>query len=83
MFKNKQDTLSNGQHSIYGVAYSQFARLDNEMIYSYPLDKKKSLHARLQAGAGIPYGNTKTSLPYDYAFLQEARMITEGGGHAL
>ena len=69
MFKNRQDTLSNGQHSIYGVAYSQFARLDNEMIYSYPLDKKKSLHARLQAGAGIPYGNTKTSLPYDYAFF--------------
>jgi len=69
MFKNRQDTLSNGQHSIYGVAYSQFARLDNEMIYSYPLDKKKSLHARFQAGAGIPYGNTKTSLPYDYAFF--------------
>ncbi len=69
LFKNRQDTLSNGQYSIFSVAYSQFARLDNEMIYSYPMSNKKSVHARLQAGIGIPYGNTKTSLPYDYAFF--------------
>ena len=69
IFKSYQDTLANGQRSIFGVAYSQFTRLDNELICSYPLGKKKSLNGRMQLGAGIPHGNTKTSLPYDYAFF--------------
>lgn len=68
-FKKYQDTLINGQRSIFGVAYSQFTRLDNELICSYPLGKRKSLNGRLQLGAGVPYGNTNTSLPYDYAFF--------------
>jgi hypothetical protein len=68
-FRKYQDTLSNGQYGIFGVAYSQFTRLDNELICSYPFGKKKSLNGRLQVGAGIPYGNTETSLPYDYAFF--------------
>lgn len=69
MFKGSQDTITGGQYSIFGVGYSEFARLDNEMIYSLPLPFKTSLHARLQVGAGLPYGNTVTSLPYDYGFF--------------
>lgn len=68
MFKAYQDTI-NGQHAIFGIGYSQFARLDNEVIVSNPLGKKKSIHARMQIGGGVPYGNTKTSLPYDYSFF--------------
>jgi outer membrane protein assembly factor BamA len=68
-FKKYQDTLANGQLSIFGVAYSQFTRIDNELICSYPLGKEKSVNGRFQLGAGIPYGNTETSLPYDYAFF--------------
>jgi outer membrane protein insertion porin family len=68
MFKDRQDTTTNGQRSIFGVGYSQFARLDNEIIISNPVGKGKSLHGHLQIGAGIPYGNTTTSLPYDYSF---------------
>jgi len=66
---SKKDTNANGQRQIFGVGYSQFARLDNEFIVGYPLDKKKSLHFRFVAGGGLPYGNTKTSLPYDYSFF--------------
>lgn len=69
-FKSTQlvDT-STGQRTVFGVSYSQFARLDNELISGYTFTKKLSIHARLQAGAGLPYGNTKTSLPYDYSFF--------------
>jgi outer membrane protein assembly factor BamA len=69
LFKNRQDTLENGQHTIFGVGYSQFARLDNDVIVSNPIGKKNSVHGRLLLGAGIPYGNTVTSLPYDYSFF--------------
>ncbi len=69
MFQRYQDTLSNGQFTFYGVAYSQFVRLDNNIIISNPLGKNKSFHARLQFGGGLPYGNTTTSLPYDYSFF--------------
>ena len=69
MFKNFQDTLANGQHTIFGVGYSQFTRLDNELIISQPVGKEKSFNFRFNAGGGIPYGNTTTSLPYDYSFF--------------
>jgi outer membrane protein assembly factor BamA len=69
LFKGSQDTTATGQRKIFGVGYSQFARLDNEIIVSNPIGRKKSIHARLQFGGGIPYGNTKTSLPYDYSFF--------------
>lgn len=69
MFKKYQDTTQTGQRTIFGVGYSQFARLDNEIILSNPIGKKKSIHGRIQIGAGLPYGNTKTSLPYDYSFF--------------
>ena len=36
---------------------------------SNPIGKKKSLHARFQFGGGKPYGNSTTSMPYDYSFF--------------
>jgi hypothetical protein len=69
LFKTNQDTISGGQHAIFGVGYSQFVRLDNEAIYSYPFQRKTSIHSRIQIGGGLPYGNTVTSLPYDYGFF--------------
>ncbi len=62
------DTATN-QKMFLGVPYSQFARLDNEVIIGYPLDKKSSLNFRFTAGAGLPYGNKNPSLPYDYGFF--------------
>ena len=70
-FSSIQDTVSSGlgQKAFLGVPYSQFARLDNVLIISNPLNREQSLNYRLQVGAGIPYGNSKTSLPYDYSFF--------------
>ena len=69
LFKKFQDTLPNGQYAISGIGYSQFSRLDNELIFSKPLGKEQSLNFRIEAGAGVPYGNNHTSLPYDYSFF--------------
>ena len=69
LFSKYQDTLDNGQYAVNGVAYSQFIRFDNEFVYSKPLGKERSIHFRFIAGGGLPYGNTVTSLPYDYSFF--------------
>ncbi|PHR28176.1 MAG: hypothetical protein COA38_12555 [Fluviicola sp.] len=69
LFDNYLDTLDDGQRKIFGVAYAQFLRLDNELIVSQPLGKEHSLHFKVNAGAGLPYGNSTHSLPYDYSFF--------------
>lgn len=69
LFKDYQDTLLNGQRGILGVGYSQFTRIDNELIFSKPLGKEMSFNFHAVVGGGLPYGNTKTSLPYDYSFF--------------
>jgi outer membrane protein assembly factor BamA len=68
-FRNYQDTIDNGQYALAGVAYSQFARIDNELIFSKPLGKERSFNLKFLAGGGLPYGNTSTSMPYDYSFF--------------
>ncbi len=67
-FKNRQDTL-NGQYLLRKQPYSQFLRIDNQMIVSKRLVNKASLHMRMHAGAGVSYGNSKTAMPYDYSFF--------------
>lgn len=69
LFKRYQDTNSVGQRTIFGVGYSQFLRLDNEVIYAQPIGKKHSFNMRFLAGVGMPYGNTNLALPYDYGFF--------------
>ncbi len=69
LFKKSQGFNDLGQRTIFGLGYSQFSRLDNDLIFAQPIGKKKSLNMRFLIGAGIPYGNTLTSLPYDYGFF--------------
>ena len=69
LFKKYQDTTDNGQKAIFGIGYAQFARMENELIVSKPLRKEKSFNFKIDIGAGIPYGNTATSMPYDYSFF--------------
>jgi outer membrane protein insertion porin family len=68
-FKNHLDTNATGQYQWFGLPYTQFARVDNEFIFSYPVFKKQSVHFRALAGAGVPVGNSKVSMPYDYSFF--------------
>ncbi len=68
-FHAKDDTLANGSFAINGLQYSQFLRSDNELIVSQPFTKERSINFKLLVGGGIPYGNSKTTLPYDYSFF--------------
>jgi outer membrane protein insertion porin family len=58
-----------GQYRVFNLVYSQFARMDNELIYSHSLGKIRSINLRGVAGAGITYKNSNTSMPYDYSFF--------------
>ncbi len=68
LFTDLQAVDTTGRHQIFGVAYSRFARLDNDLILSKRINKKTSAHFRLLAGGGIPTGDEETSLPFDYSF---------------
>lgn len=68
-FNNSQDTLLDGQYKIFGVGYAQFIRNDNIYILNKAFNQKTSLNLKLFGGFGIPYGNSTTSMPYDYSFF--------------
>jgi len=67
-FRGRQDMISD-QYQFQNLIYSQFVRIDNQYILTKKLKQKTSLHMRLSGGGGIPYRNTKTTLPYDYSFF--------------
>jgi hypothetical protein len=67
-FRARQDTL-NGQYLLKNQPYSQFVRLDNQLIVSKRVLSGSSVHMKLSAGAGLPYKNSATSMPYDYSFF--------------
>ncbi|XOV68416.1 MAG: BamA/TamA family outer membrane protein [Fluviicola sp.] len=69
VFRPFQDTTNLGQFAINGVGYSQFARLDNELIFSKPFRNERSLNFKLEIGGGLPYGNSTKALPFDYSFF--------------
>lgn len=68
-FNKYQDTLPNGQFTFFNVGYAEFIRNDNTYILNKEFNKKTSINVKLQAGFGIPFGNSKTSMPYDYSFF--------------
>jgi len=69
MGRSYQGVDSVGRKQLFGVAYSQFVLADTKFISYYTFSRKRILALRTLAGMGIPYGNTKTSLPYDYSFF--------------
>ena len=69
LFSKYEKTTTELQRTIFGITYSQFVRLDNEFVYAYQLTKNKSFHFRTLIGGGLPYGNSKFSLPFDYSFF--------------
>lgn len=68
-FRKVQGIDTNGRYKLFGVPYSQFALIDTKFITYYDVNKKHTLAFRALAGVGVPYKNTRTSLPYDYAFF--------------
>ena len=67
--KNQTTDPISGQKTVFGIGYSQFFKISNNLIHSHKISSKSSIHSRVQIGFGVPYGNSSTSLPYDYSFF--------------
>ncbi len=69
LFGTKNNLSTENQKTILGISYSQFARIDNEFVFAYQLQKYTSFHFRTLIGGGLPYSNSKFALPFDYSFF--------------
>ena len=68
-FRKNQKKNELGQYMFQDLNYSQFVRIDNQIIVSRKIKQVQSLHLKLNIGGGKPYGNSTTSMPYDYSFF--------------
>lgn len=68
LFANYETKNEFNQREILGIPYSQFVKIDNELIYSKKINGYKSLNFRAKIGGGKPYSNSRFSLPFDYSF---------------
>jgi len=69
LITQKQPVNSDGNKEFLGQKYSQFARLDNQVVVNQRINNETSLHYRLQVGAGIPLLHNGPNLPFDYSFF--------------
>jgi outer membrane protein assembly factor BamA len=58
-----------GQKTAFGIPFSQFFRMDNEIKFYQRFSRSRVLAMRLQGGLGYTYGNSTTMMPFDYAFF--------------
>lgn len=63
------DTIVGGQHAFMGNVFAEYIRNDNLFTITRRLNSKYQFAGKLMAGIGIPYGNSPTSMPYDYSFF--------------
>lgn len=68
-FNKNADTLPNGVQTVLGNPFAQFIRIDNQFNVNKKFTSKLRLAGKLNFGLGIPYGNSITSMPYDYSFF--------------
>lgn len=59
---------SNGIYNIFGIAYSQYAKIDFDFSKSTVLNDRNSLAFHAAFGLGLPYGNS-TILPYEKRYF--------------
>ena len=61
-------TPENGDKTILGLAYSQFAKTDIDLRYHWRVGSSQTLVGRLFGGIGVPYGNSST-LPFSKQYF--------------
>lgn len=62
------DIDSGTPETIFGVAFSQYAKLENDFRHYFKLGLRSQLASRIIIGAGVPYGNSK-ELPFIKQFF--------------
>lgn len=59
---------SDGSYNLFGIAYSQYAKVDFDFAKSTVLNERNSLAFHVAFGLGLPYGNS-TILPYEKRYF--------------
>lgn len=59
---------SSGSYELFGIAYSQYAKIDFDFAKSAVLSENNSLAFHIAMGFGLPYGNS-TILPYEKRYF--------------
>ncbi len=62
------DIDSGNPETIFGVAFSQYAKLENDFRHYLKLGLRSQLASRIIVGVGVPYGNSK-ELPFIKQFF--------------
>lgn len=63
-----KDTDQDGNKTILGLAYAQYAKTDVDLRYHLSLGSSQKLIGRIFAGIGVPYGNSST-LPFSKQYF--------------
>lgn len=62
------DTAGNSFHTLAGVRFAQFIKVENDIRLYHRIHAKSSLAFRLDAGVGVPFGNLEV-LPFESSFF--------------
>lgn len=64
----KLKTNDSGQHTVFGIAYAQYAKFDIDYTHLLKFDTHNSLAAHVGLGIAYPYGNS-TILPFEKRYF--------------
>lgn len=59
---------ANGQHTLFGIAYAQYAKLDFDYTRLIPFDEHNTLALHGDFGVAYPYGNSRV-LPFEKRYF--------------
>ena len=66
--EQETDTSGNSFHTLAGVRFAQFIKVENDLRFYHRIHSKSSLAFRVDAGVGVPYGNLEV-LPFESSFF--------------
>ena len=72
-------TNSDGQHTLFNIAYAQYAKLDVDYTHLMQLDKRNALALHAGLGVAYPYGNS-TVLPFEKRYFSGGANSMRGWG---
>ena len=61
-------TNSQGQHTLFNIAYAQYVKLDFDYTHLFQFDKRNALALHAGLGVAYPYGNS-TVLPFENRYF--------------
>lgn len=61
-------TNSQGQHTLFNIAYAQYVKLDFDYTHLFQFDKRNALAFHAGLGVAYPYGNS-TVLPFEKRYF--------------